>query len=207
MLSNEEQTTINTYRRLAKKWASSHDQSDFWKEELEKFYTLLPKGSVLEIGCGGGRDAEHLIKHGYDYTGTDIVYEFVDLCNKRFPNSSFHTASIEEVAEKFPEYFDGFWASAVLLHIPKSKLPESIRQIANTLKPGGVGFVSVKKGDGEKLEAREEGDERFFSYFQLEEITEFLRAENIEVLANHEKQTGNTTWLCLYVRKRNTKND
>src|SRR4051794_40230296 len=41
------------------------------------------KGRVLDVGCGGGRIALHLQKHGCEVVGIDISPLAVDVCTRR----------------------------------------------------------------------------------------------------------------------------
>lgn len=70
-LSTEEKQTLDSYNKFAQEWSSSHLTFDLWSDEFKTFSQLLPKGKILEIGCGGGRDARMLAKK-YEYLGTDI---------------------------------------------------------------------------------------------------------------------------------------
>jgi len=44
------------------------------------------------------------------------------------------------------EKFDGIWASASLLHVPRSLLPKTLTRLIRALRPGGVFFMSFKYG-------------------------------------------------------------
>lgn len=57
-LTLQEQQTLNSYNKYGKQWAASHLDFDFWAPELRRFKKYLPKGRILEIGSGGGRDAK-----------------------------------------------------------------------------------------------------------------------------------------------------
>lgn len=57
-LTHKEQQTLDSYNKYGKQWAASHLDFDFWASELKRFKNYLPKGRVLEIGSGGGRDAK-----------------------------------------------------------------------------------------------------------------------------------------------------
>ena len=60
-----------------------------------------------------------MIAFGYDYTGTDISTGLLNEARKKVPGQSFYEMSVYDL--DFPEgTFDGFWASAILLHIPKN---------------------------------------------------------------------------------------
>ena len=59
--------TIDYYDKNAESWSRSHcykQEQSFWKEEMEKFHELLPKGKVIEIGSGSGKDAKALVDFG-----------------------------------------------------------------------------------------------------------------------------------------------
>ncbi len=73
-LTAQEKQTIDAYNTHANQWAQSRRSLGKWSKENEKntFQSYLPNGKILEIGSGGGWDAQELIKAGYDYTGTDI---------------------------------------------------------------------------------------------------------------------------------------
>ena len=70
-LTKAEIQTIKTYDSKSSDWVLKHETPNFWGSQMDKFYKLLPKGKILEIGSGGGRDAKELIGKGYDYVGTD----------------------------------------------------------------------------------------------------------------------------------------
>ncbi|MDX9970376.1 MAG: class I SAM-dependent methyltransferase [Candidatus Gracilibacteria bacterium] len=205
-LSPEEKITLETYQKIAKEWAISHSNQDFWKKEFEVFNKILPKGKILEIGSGGGRDAKILIKSGYEYTGTDISTEFLKTAKAENPGAKFLHQSVYDL--DFPEgtLFDGFYCSAVLLHIPKSKIDKAFDSVNKYLKPGAIGFISLKKGEGEKmLERQSESaitDKRFFVYYIPEEFKQILNRNGFEIIYQNEIQsTSKTTWLMFCVKK------
>ena len=156
-LTKREQQTLKSYDQYGKQWAASHLDFDFWVPELKKFKKYLSEGKVLEIGSGGGRDAKELIRAGYEYTGTDISKGLLEAAKKYNPGAKFLLKSVYDL--DFPENsFDGFWACAVLLHIPKSRIDEALRQLHKVVKPNGVGFISVKQGVGEETNEKNRRD-------------------------------------------------
>lgn len=196
-----EKETLKSYNKYSKLWAESHMNFDFWEKELKKFQKYLPEGRVLEIGSGGGRDAREFIKSGYDYTGVDISKGLLEAAKKQNPGAKFLLKSVYDL--DFPEnYFDGFWACAVLLHIPKSRINTALKQIRQIVKPQGIGFISVKKGKGEKITIEPPPDgRRFFSYYTLKELSDVLHKNGFEVLySNESKRTVKWTWLTYFVK-------
>lgn len=200
-LTKQEQQTLDSYNKYGKEWAAGHLDFDFWEPELKRFNKYLPKGKILEIGSGGGRDARELIKAGYEYTGTDVSKGLLEAAKKYNPGAKFFLKSVYSL--DFPiSFFDGFWACAVLLHIPKSRIDEALRQLHRVTKPGGVGFISVKKGKGERFTIEPPPDgKRLFAFYSLKEFEGKLHRNDFEILYLKErKKTAKTTWLVYFVR-------
>ncbi len=202
-LTPQEELTVASYDQHAKQWSSEHDTSDFWKDELDLFQKYLPKGKILEIGCGGGRDAKELIARGYNYIGTDVSEGFVKEAKARLPNTIFLVQSAYDL--KFKNEFDGFWSSATLLHIPHNRINEALKSINKTLKPGAIGFISIKQGIGEQVfdEQLHDGTpiSRFFSFYQPDEFKEILLKNGFETLDSKIRPISvRTTWLIYIVK-------
>ena len=196
-LTAEEKITLETYNATAKQWSEKHATVGFWKEEMGTFRKLLPSGKILEIGSGGGRDAKELIALGYEYVGTDISTGLIEVAKRENPHATFLSQSVYEL--DFPEgtKFDGFWASAVLLHIPKVRINAALQHIKKFMRDGAVGFISLKQGDGERIEE----DKRFFVYYYEEEFRQVLQGNSFEVVQTTVRSmSGKTTWLCFFVR-------
>ncbi len=206
-LSKEEEITIRSYNAGADSWATAYSTPGYWRNELKEFHELLPSGKVLEVGCGGGRDAEDLLNMGYKYTGTDAAKKFVDICKRRFPaEERLLVRNLYNL--KFPgNSFDGFWASAVFLHIPKRRAPEALVNLRNVVRPGGIGFISVKEGEGEKIiEDVSEGDgkkyKRFWAFYRFGEFARELVESGFDIKSGKTRvQSARTTWLTYFVEK------
>lgn len=195
-LTPQEEKTIKFYNTKASDWVAAHSTARFWGEQLDRFHNLLPSGKVLEIGTGGGRDAKELIALGYDYVGTDISDGLLDEARKYNPNTQFLKQSVYELS--FPkDTFDGFWASAVLLHIPKDRINEALGKIHNVVKPNGLGFISLKQGEDESPD----DSGRFFAYYAEREFSKILSENKFEVIEYKTvPMSEKTVWLAYLVR-------
>lgn len=194
-LTSKERKTKEYYDRTAGEWASEHLTHKFWGS-MDKFYELLPSGKVIEIGCGGGRDAKDYLIGKYDYVGTDVSEGLLAEARKRNPKSKFLNQSVYNL--DFPENtFDGFWAAAVLLHIPKRRIDEALGKIHEVVKNKEVGFISLKQGEGE----REDEKGRWFAYYSKEEFDKILSDDGFEIVGfNLQPMTEKTIWLIYLVR-------
>ncbi len=166
-LSPEEQITIENYDKFATTWAGERNTKNFWAQELQRFHELLPKGTILEIGSGHGRDAADLLELGYDYVGTDLSEGLLNIIRNRFPDQKFYQQSVYKL--DFPQgpKFDGFWAAAILLHIPKSRMDEALQSIRRVVNSGAIGFISLKDGQGEGVQDDEVGGETMRRFFHI----------------------------------------
>lgn len=200
------QKTIDYYDQQAKKWAEEHggEKVDSYRlKYILKFNKLLPQGKILEIGSGDGKDARELIKLGYEYVGTDASKELIKIASLTNPGAILVNQSVDQL--DFPaETFDGFWAAAVLLHIPKAEMDEALLKIKSVCKKGAVGFISLKIGKGEKEQV---STGRWFAYYTEGEIRGVLKKNGYELLKMefdydiHGRDKGkNPSWMCIYVK-------
>jgi SAM-dependent methyltransferase len=171
-----EARTIETYDNNAAQWATSHMDGSEWGPTMQAFNALLPSGKILEIGCGGGRDASKLLGLGYDYLGTDASAGMVQAARANTPSAQFEQRSVYDLAGLHAK-FDGFWACAVLLHIPKNQIDEALQSIKACLKSDAIGMISIKDGDKEDFEIRDQAgahEERLFAYWRKDEFLDVL---------------------------------
>ena len=111
-------------------------------------------GSILDAGCGSGRDALAFSRAGFTVTAFDGSAAMVGLATEHsglpVVQMTFHEATWREA-------FDGIWACASLLHVARSELPAVLAQLTGGLRHGGALFASFKAGESE----RDVGGRRF----------------------------------------------
>lgn len=203
-LTPEEELTVKAYNEGAVDWGCEHSALDYWEEYFPTFKKLLPKGKVLEIGCGGGRDAKILISMGYDYVGTDVAKEFVKVAKKFVPKGKFLARSAYDLGFK-DNVFDGFWATAVFLHVPKKRIDKALKVLKRVIRPNGIGFISVKQGKGESIIEEDfaggGSKKRFWAFYYKPEFDEVLKRNNYEIVEYRKWiLSKRTTWLIYFVK-------
>lgn len=153
-MAAKDETTLAFYAKEADIYAVRPRKMDH--VHMDAFLKRLPAGaSVLELGCGSGQDSEAMLARGFDVTPTDGSAELARQAEKRL-GRPVRVLLFEEVEEK--EVYDGVWASACLLHVPRAELAGIIGRINDALKPGGVFYASFKAGV-------REGRDRFDRYY------------------------------------------
>ena len=192
--------TVDYYDRDAEKWSRAHggfEEKSYWEEEMEYFRKLLPNGKIIEIGSGAGKDASALIKMGYEYTGTDASSGLIVVAQRRNPEATFINVAVHNL--QFPEkLFDGFWTAATLLHIPKSNINSALMSINKIVKPGGIGFISIKEGDGGKEDVN---TGRWFAYYRQQEFRKKLILNGFSVIKEQKRPGEKDTWLVYFIKK------
>ncbi|HEX5448001.1 MAG TPA: class I SAM-dependent methyltransferase [Candidatus Saccharimonadales bacterium] len=183
-LTDDEELTKAAYDEHAEVWAAKYQDDKFYADEYQKFHGYLPSGKVIDIGAGSGRDAEALTKLGYGYVGVDISTSLLEIAQKRVPGAKFINQSVYDLS--FSEKFDGFWCTATLLHIPQSRIKEALEAIKSVLKPGAVGFITIKDGHDYEVEEFEIEPgttlKRFYQYWSREDFERVLLQNGFEEL-------------------------
>lgn len=198
------QDTIKTYNKIAQSYNSTHLDPSFWKSEFKLFKNLIPGNKIIDLGCGAGRDATLFLENNFDYTGLDASSEMLKEARKRSPTGKFVLGDFHQL--NFPdESFDGFWAAASLLHAPKKDIEDVLNGIRHILKPGGVGFISLKEtrniDEGVIKEDKYGGIKRYFSFYTSKELADILKKTGFVVIKNLIHKEGETNWLCYFVKK------
>lgn len=113
----------------------------------QKFLPLIPEhGSILDAGCGSGRDSRHFLSKGYSVTAFDASKEMTELASV-YIAQEVQCLTFDMVDK--PKTYDAIWAAASLLHLPYSKLPETLTHLSKALKKGGLFYASFKYGADE----------------------------------------------------------
>jgi SAM-dependent methyltransferase len=102
---------------------------------------LPPAPSILDAGCGAGRDMVWFEAHGCNVTGIDLSPGMLERARQIL---SGPLLEMDLTAIDLPiGSFDGIWCNAALLHIPKKTAPDVLRQFSTVLKPGGTLVLGV----------------------------------------------------------------
>lgn len=167
---------------------------------LDAFLSTLPeKARILELGCGGGQDSAYMLSRGFDVTPTDGSAELARQAEKLI-GGPVKVMRFEELAER--DKFDGVWAEASLLHVPRTDLPATLNRIRNALKQRGAFHASFKAGTAEG----NDGFGRYYNYPSREWLQELLVAGGWRNVTINEADGGGydnmpTRWLHLAARK------
>ncbi|HEY0327561.1 MAG TPA: class I SAM-dependent methyltransferase [Rhodopseudomonas sp.] len=142
--TSSDDATLKFYRDNAPAYAQRQPRGT---EQMTRFLAALPPGgSILELGCGAGYQAAQMIAAGFDVHPTDgspeMAAQAAQRLGREVKTMLFH--ELDAVAA-----YDGVWAYACLLHVPRDELSAVLARIWRALKPGGWCYASFKSGEGE----------------------------------------------------------
>ena len=104
--------------------------------------------TILDFGCGPGRDLKSLTRLGHRAIGLEGAKAFVDMARA---DSGCEVWQQDFLKLQLPAaYFDGIFANASLFHVPAQELPCVLSELHSTLRPGGVLFSSNPRGQNEE---------------------------------------------------------
>jgi acylphosphatase/protein-L-isoaspartate O-methyltransferase len=200
--------TKAAYEADARAWADRR-RGAFVEARYQRFRDLLPGGDlVLDLGCGPGNDAALFADLGLEVVGLDLTRSMLEVARDRARTR----ALIEGDSRRLPlasGAFDGVWASASLLHLPKAQVHLALAEARRVLKPGGVVCTFMKMGDHDGIMTAEQrggsasvrGD-RYFAHYSPSEWPAHLRACDFRLLDQQtfdvQAQLPNTPWLTTY---------
>lgn len=137
------------YRQVHEKalqWASD-TPSAIVLEAMEN-YGIGKEASILELGCGEGRDAVQLLKRGYALAAMDISPEAIRYCREKWPEFSDNFRVLDCIAGTLEAKFDFIYAVAVIhMLVEDADRAAFYHFIREHLKEKGIGLVCTM-GDG-----------------------------------------------------------
>jgi SAM-dependent methyltransferase len=145
--------------------------------------SVTARPSILDLGCGAGRDITWLEDHGAQVFGADLSRGMLNEASDRV------RGPLCQLDMRFLPYqtevFDAVWCQAALLHIPKVLVPVVLDEITRVLKPGGLLHVSVQQGDYEGIETRTyEPEERYYAHYNIDEFRGLIKTARFSIVDN-----------------------
>lgn len=140
--------------------------------------------TILDFGCGPGRDLASFARLGHRPVGLDGAERLVAMaradCDCTVWQQDFLKLDLPG------EHFDGVFANASLFHVPSQELPRVLRQLRATLKPAGVLFCSNPRGHNEEGWS----DGRFGAYHDLAAWRYWMANAGFVELEHYYRPTG-----------------
>ena len=166
----------------------------------QEFTALLEPGArVLDAGCGSGRDALAFSRAGFQVTALEASPKLAALA-RTHTGLPIQVMTFDQV--DWRNAFDGVWACASLLHVPRAELASVVRRLRDALTPGGVFWMFFKYG----TEERQAGDRRFTDLDESGAHALLADAGGLELISLHatedvRAERSGDRWLSILCRR------
>ena len=192
--------TLKYYNENAQSFASGTVSVKF-TEVQDKFLEKLNSDAyILDFGCGAGRDTKYFLSRGYQVDAVDGSEQLCRIASE-YTGIKVRQMLFQELDEK--EKYDGIWACASILHLPKKQLREVLENMYAALKSEGWIYISFKYGEFEG-----ERNGRYFTDFTTDTFKDFihdmhgLKIEEHWITGDVRPGRGEEKWLNLLLQKK-----
>ena len=116
-----------------------------------EYWAKQTNGPILELACGTGRVATHLIKSGFNYSGLDLSSVFIDHCKSKRFNGKFITGNMRHfnLGKKFDLIFIPF--NSFLHLFTEEEMAQCLGAVQNHLTENGKFLLDIFVPDPEFL--------------------------------------------------------
>lgn len=169
------------------------------RDALLQFIEASAPFTLLDFGCGPGRDLKVFRQQGHIAVGLEGAARFADMARAY---SGCQVWQQDFLALDLPaRHFDGVFANASLFHVPGQALPRVLAELHATLKPRGVLFSSNPRGHNDEGWSHE----RYGAYHDLTHWRSYMTAAGFVELLHFYRPPGlpieQQPWLASVWRK------
>ena len=192
--------TLKYYNENAQSFESGTVSVKFTEVQDKFLEKLNPDAYILDFGCGAGRDTKYFLSRGYQVDAVDGSEQLCRIASE-YTGIKVRQMLFQELDEK--EKYDGIWACASILHLPKKQLREVLKNMYAALKSKGWIYISFKYGEFEG-----ERNGRYFTDFTTDTFKDFihdmhgLKIEEQWITGDVRPGRGEEKWLNLLLQKK-----
>jgi SAM-dependent methyltransferase len=115
--------------------------------DVAKIFSKHKVKTILDLGCGAGRNLFFLAKNGYNTYGMDYSIEGVKLLNSKLKSLKIKSNIIQgSFYDKLPykdNFFDAIISVQSLQHGKEAQIKSAVKEMLRVLKPNGLIFITL----------------------------------------------------------------
>ena len=144
------------YEAYEDRYKTAHEKGVSWAQmkntpivmDIISRYHLHPEHSLLEIGCGEGRDSSIVLENGFNLMATDISPEAINYCKKKMPDFESKFMVLDCLSSDLDMKFDFIYSIAVIHMLVLDEDRNGFYQFIHShLKSDGIALI-CSMGDG-----------------------------------------------------------
>jgi len=171
----QESYTQNFYVNNAEQYAALTRNVDISPIQERFTNALMPGCTLLDVGCGSGRDLRAFHQRGFHAIGLEPSKPLAAIAST-YSGCEVRVGRVEDMTSL--SEFDAIWACASLVHLSMDKLPVALARIRSASKMGAVLFLSMRLGTGDFVAP----DGRYYTLYQPNDLANAVGAAGFDVL-------------------------
>lgn len=189
--------TTNAYEADSDAYVDKYESESIAARFWDDVHARFPGDRVLDVGCGPGADTATFRDHDYDVVGFDLTTAFLDhateVVDAPFVRGDMRTLPFKSNA------FDAVWASASLLHVPRTDVPNTLQEFHRVLDTPGTLVATLKRrtGDQDSDDYRHSDDDRHFERYTRDDLHALARDADYDTI---DVEPSGDRWLQLTAR-------
>ena len=198
-MTDFQKLTQSTYGTIACEYLEQTRNRSSIQSWIDRFSQQLPDNArVLDVGSGPGFDCSEFRRRGKWALALDLSYEMLHVGRHDYPGPRVQ-ANVEKLP--FPaDAFDGAWANASLLHLPKDRIGLVFGELRRVLRSPGLLHVAVKDGLGAATETGRFVEPRWYQYWAAADLDAALAAAGYTVVDEWAASTSRSKWIVRIAR-------
>ena len=181
------------YEKSAEQLIKHWDNTAVRERDINLIFRLAKKDkpTILELGCGPGRDAAFMVQKASQYSGIDYSSKLIKVAKDRVPEGTFILGDITTAV--FPQPVDIIIAFASLIHLNEAQIKLVFEKAATSLSAGGIFYISTKEGTGTVIKSDNFGERTFYLY-SLSDLQKFA-SEHFETVYEGIEHVRSQNWV------------
>ena len=177
----------------AERFLHELDHKPFDRALLQRFAVAIGPGSsaahpACDLGCGPGHIGAFLATAGVEVMGIDLSAGMVAVARRSFPDVTFAQGDMTSLTVP-DRAFSAVVCFYALIHIPRARVPDVLRDMRRVLVPGGALLVAVHGGEGSLHADQMAGlpADLDATLFSLGELSAMLETAGFSIVEAHER--------------------
>lgn len=166
-MNDKVNNTNDYYKAYEKRYSQVYEKNMMWSApeytpdviDFFQTYDITKDNKILELGCGEGRDAIHLLEKGYNLLAVDYSKTVIEMCNKLTDNKyKDNFMQFDLIKDEMNETFDFIYSIAVLhMFVTEEHRNKFLSFVREHLNNNGKCLICIL-GDGSKESASDIND-------------------------------------------------